>query len=184
MAEMTREQIYSSLDHTKGASKLTPLLTLFPGLADSLLEGTLDIVSLDTNPYYEALSYVWGSPSVREHIILSEKRLSITENLASALRNLRYESEARVLWVDAICINQADIDERSQQVSNMVFIYQQAHRVLVYVGERTEDSDLALDTTEKLGRVTSTTDNEPQQDKEFDELLADARAVGSLRTEE
>ena len=181
---LLEECVYRRLDDTTNAGKLIRLLSLFPGQTGSSLKGKLDVVSLNRNPSYEALSYEWGDPSNREEIVLSDIRFSITDNLAAALHNLRHERESRVLWVDAVCINQADIDERSQQVSIMASIYQQAQRVLVYVGEKTEDSDLALDVTERLGRVASTVDNEPRLDEEFNELLADARRLGPLRTDE
>ena len=184
MEQAQEEYVYDRLSQDDEASKPIRLLHLFPGQEDSLLEGALSTVSLSTNPHYEALSYVWGNPADPKKLVISGRCFSMTWNLASALRSLRHEQEPRILWVDALCINQADLDERSQQVSIMASIYQQAHRVLVYVGERTEDSDLALDVTEKLGGVTSTPDNKPRQDDEFNELLEDARRLGSLQSEE
>jgi len=61
------------------------------------------------------------------------------------LRRLRYPSKTRPLWIDAICINQQDRDERASQVMLMRRIYEQADRVCIWLGERTESSQLAID---------------------------------------
>ncbi|KAH6711201.1 hypothetical protein BKA61DRAFT_488615, partial [Leptodontidium sp. MPI-SDFR-AT-0119] len=57
-------------------------------------------------PKYEALSYAWGNEDANESIIIDGKSLAIRSNLAAALRQR--------IWIDAICINQADVDERNQ----------------------------------------------------------------------
>jgi len=57
-----------------------------------------------------------------------------TQNLAAALVDLRYPAEPRVLWIDAICINQKDKSERSSQVARMADIYRLADRVVVWLG--------------------------------------------------
>jgi hypothetical protein len=67
--------------------------------------------------------------------------IQIRKNLEAALRHLRLTQEARYLWVDAICINQDDMDERSRQVSIMSEIYSKASQVVVWLGEREEPSD-------------------------------------------
>lgn len=66
---------------------------------------------------YEALSYTWGCTELVECVKLNSEILRITENLHSALQCLRYHSKDRVLWIDAICINQEDLKERSQHRS-------------------------------------------------------------------
>ena len=62
---------------------------------------------------YEALSYVWGEKENPDSIVLCESPFAVTRNLAEALRYLRYSSSDRMLWVDAICINQYDEKERN-----------------------------------------------------------------------
>jgi hypothetical protein len=93
-------------------------------------------------PAYEALSYTWGDPRVTDGIFLhshdSDPRkqvLDLTENCVLALRRLRLPDKERLLWVDAICINQADVAERSAQVRIMHRIYKTASCVLIYLGE-------------------------------------------------
>ncbi len=65
---------------------------------------------------YEALSYVWGVPELVIQIMLSGTPFPVTRNLDMALRYLRLQEAHRTPWVDALCINQTDLDERSQQV--------------------------------------------------------------------
>lgn len=72
---------------------------------------------------YEALSYVWGGNESTAEITLNNEPYSITPNLEIALRHLRQPSAERTLWVDALCINQHDLVERSRQVLLMKDIY-------------------------------------------------------------
>ncbi|KAE9367276.1 HET-domain-containing protein, partial [Stipitochalara longipes BDJ] len=83
---------------------------------------------------YEALSYTWGKPEDVKEIELNGYPVKIRENLWSALVNLRDAREERVLWVDAICINQPDVDERNRQVQLMAHIYSRAKEVIVWLG--------------------------------------------------
>ncbi|EXK46476.1 hypothetical protein FOXG_10972 [Fusarium oxysporum f. sp. lycopersici 4287] len=83
---------------------------------------------------YEALSYSWGSQSTPHEIIVDGKTLSITESLYEALWHLRRPDEDRMLWVDALCIDQTNIKERGHQVNRMGEIYKKADRVIVWLG--------------------------------------------------
>jgi hypothetical protein len=94
---------------------------------------------------YEALSYVWGDASVTSPILLNGYPFEVTLNLKAALNHLRLESSLRVLWVDAISINQRDVEERNQQVQAMTMIYKTAQRVIVWLGESRDGSDRAFD---------------------------------------
>jgi hypothetical protein len=100
--------------------------------------------SLDNHPYYEALSYAWGDPSITLPIRLNGKTYHVTSNLESALRHLRLATERKVMWVDAICINQRDPTEKSHQVGQMRDIYRNAKQVLVWLGEE-GDVGMALE---------------------------------------
>lgn len=95
-------------------------------------------------PQYEALSYTWGDPTPIFRIECNGKPLLIPRNLFFALQYLRYEAEPRYLWVDAICIDQKETNERSEQVLHMLDIYKNASRVIVWLGEESEDSHLAM----------------------------------------
>lgn len=107
-------------------------------------------------PDYEALSYTWGSPNSRKAIFVCapgapRTKLRVTKNLALALRYLRYPDRNRIMWIDAVCINQKDIQERNSQVKRMTSLYRLAHRVVVWLGPGSTQSHLAMSTLEYLG---------------------------------
>jgi Heterokaryon incompatibility protein (HET) len=98
---------------------------------------------------YEALSYTWGGqPEPLRFIRILDGgqayNIPITANLESALRHLRPSSEVKHLWVDALCINQENHVEKGSQIPKMADIYNQATKVRVWLGEKGEESDLAL----------------------------------------
>jgi hypothetical protein len=73
-----------------------------------------------------------------------EHTLSVTRNLAEALIYLRKEDESRIFWIDAICVNQADLDERGRQVTLMASLYSRAQFVVVWLGPEAQGSDEAF----------------------------------------
>ena len=107
--------------------------------------GRLEIVALENEPRYTALSYVWGDPSDRVPFVLDNHRLLITRNLALAFQALQLDDEPFVLWIDALCINQNDIKEKSEQVLRMKQIYAFASLVIVWLGAATLATDVAVD---------------------------------------
>lgn len=98
---------------------------------------------------YTALSYVWGNPLETKPIFVNGVETQVTTNLEAALRHIREEICVKVLWVDALCINQKDEAEKNQQVGMMGEIYSGAKLVIAWLGSAGEDSDLAM---EVLGR--------------------------------
>ncbi|KAK8070442.1 hypothetical protein PG997_010645 [Apiospora hydei] len=114
---------------------VTRFFILFPGRFNEpvrcqLLESTIG----DIQSRYEALSYTWGDANDKVQINVSDRPFPVTKNLEVALRHLRLETENRVLWVDALCINQSDVSEVSTHVQRMWAIYANASRVLVFLG--------------------------------------------------
>ena len=107
--------------------------------------GRLETVSVESEPRYTALSYVWGDSSDRVPFILDNYRLLITRNLALALQALQLDDEPFVLWIDALCINQDDLTEKSEQVLKMKEIYASASLVIVWLGAATPATDVAMD---------------------------------------
>jgi hypothetical protein len=105
---------------------------------------------------YEALSYAWGDPNNLRYIFINEHNLPITKNLHSALLCLRDRFIDRVLWVDALCINQNDNEEKGQQIRLMAEIYSKASRVIIWLGQAEKDSDLALEIIHLAADDTST----------------------------
>ncbi|KAK3347572.1 heterokaryon incompatibility protein-domain-containing protein, partial [Neurospora tetraspora] len=97
-----------------------------------------------TRPY-EALSYVWGSEDKPCSISINGYDLAVGKNLYAALLHLRDHSIERTIWIDAICINQKDLEERGHQVQSMAKIYAKASRVIVWLGEEAAGSNQALE---------------------------------------
>ncbi|KAH7334197.1 heterokaryon incompatibility protein-domain-containing protein, partial [Pyrenochaeta sp. MPI-SDFR-AT-0127] len=83
---------------------------------------------------YEAMSYVWGDENADQEIQISGDKFLVRPNVLSALRRFRDKKKQRVLWIDAICINQLDMKERNQQVQLMTEIYSRASVVLIWFG--------------------------------------------------
>jgi len=124
------------------------ILTLLPsgksaGTPEAAVQCELRRASLDRPPKYEALSYAWGDPQAYAHIKVDGQDCSVTVTLEAALRRLRIQGP-RTLWVDALCITQGDAKEKSVQVPLMGEIYANALRVLVWLGEASPETDVAL----------------------------------------
>lgn len=127
------------------------LLILFPGKFTDDVRCMLQIVSFtqDVIPEFEALSYAWGSTADPVNILIGvedPRELSVTPNLAVALPYLRDFRKPRIFWIDAICVNQRDLEERSRQVKRMGDIYSKAMRVVIWLGPDADDSAVAFRT--------------------------------------
>jgi hypothetical protein len=109
-----------------------------------LLCCTLESVWLDDPGIFTALSYCWGDSSRKKTILVNGTEVKVTENLHDALEELVSMNVVRV-WIDAICINQADLEERSHQVQHMKFIYSAATEVISWIGNASHDSREALE---------------------------------------
>lgn len=105
---------------------------------------------------YEALSYTWGPPNPAEEVLVEGEtsgrtRLSVGPGLADGLRHFRFPDRPRTLWVDAICINQADEAEKNVLVARMDGIFRYARRVVVWLGAHNATSALAIEALTQLG---------------------------------
>ncbi|SMR41470.1 unnamed protein product [Zymoseptoria tritici ST99CH_1E4] len=110
---------------------------------------TLQTVSLLDPPRFNALSYCCGTDPPSRPVLLHGNVTLITANLESGLRQLRTNDvkDALVvmpLWVDALCISQEDVEERSQQVLLMREVYSQAAEVKVWLGDADDDTEFAI----------------------------------------
>ena len=109
---------------------------------------------------YDALSWTWDLAGPTDLIKINRKidgedaafAFSISHNLYLALKALRYNDRSRVLWVDAICINQekSQPDEKNHQIPMMPSIYGDAKQVCVWLGDASKDSDQAIDFIERI----------------------------------
>jgi hypothetical protein len=93
---------------------------------------------------YAALSYAWGGIERRHEIMVNGSRMTVTKNLYLALRYLRCQEQDRILWIDAICIDQDNDKERGHQVRQMASIYNEAERVIIWLGLATYDTDFIM----------------------------------------
>lgn len=99
---------------------------------------------------YEALSYVWGGTDTPYKIYVNSCVMGVTSNLYSALQHLRYQDQDRILWIDAICIDQGNEKERGHQVRQMAGIYKAAEQVIVWLGPSTEQLAVIMLAIERL----------------------------------
>ena len=91
-------------------------------------------VRLSDHPDYESISYAWGPLEFSSTLAISDSYKKITESLALALRKFRGRDNPRLLWADAVCINQEDVVEKGSQVEMMGNIFRQSRWVLVWLG--------------------------------------------------
>lgn len=150
--------VYTKLDPSCREIRLLALALSDSNTDGDAIQCEIFSLSLDSAPAYEALSYTWGSIDDKQTITLSGAPFEITQNLYAALLELRSQptnvdsdqqisavSSYRLFWIDAICINQEDVEERSSQVQMMWSIYEKAAAVRVWLGEASDDSDLGME---------------------------------------
>ncbi|TKA72249.1 hypothetical protein B0A55_06813 [Friedmanniomyces simplex] len=89
---------------------------------------------------YETISYCWGDATVRSTLEIQGQTIDVPASSAQALRCVRQRDKSRLVWIDAICINQCDNPEKSTQVAMMADIYHSGTRNLIYLGCETDDS--------------------------------------------
>src|SRR5690349_17905460 len=131
---MVRTYQYKPLTHDDEIR----LLHLEPASADDV-HFTLHPARLSEEPSYEAISYCWGDENDTRVVYCEGEPLLITNSLYTGLKQLRHQDTVRVLWADAVCIDQNDISERNVQVGLMSRIYSQPSRVLVWLGDATPE---------------------------------------------
>ncbi|KAF2466653.1 uncharacterized protein BDR25DRAFT_395756 [Lindgomyces ingoldianus] len=130
------------------------LLHLEPASDNPLeLRGCLKVHRLDAQCEYEAISYAWGDyPEFNRALFLENQVLKITGNLYAALMAYSYPDRTRVLWADAVCINQADTVEKTQQVAIMADIFSKAKTVQIWL---TPASGWAKDAMDFMANLSS-----------------------------
>lgn len=145
---------------------------LLPGAIDDdeirirLETRELDREDESTFPQWEALSWLWGAYGDFRNISVNGQAFKVTRNLFIALRHLRppERANARCIWVDALCIDQENLDERGAQISQMAFLFHKAKRVIAWLGEGDPSSEIVIKLAKSLhdfehGRLTSCDEN-------------------------
>jgi hypothetical protein len=87
------------------------LLQIFTDLPDAPIRAQLEETPLEDNPYYSALSYVWGEEEAQHDLYIGDHTMKVRKNLYDAIRRLRTQGMIKI-WIDAVCINQNDPYER------------------------------------------------------------------------
>lgn len=98
--------------------------------------GQLELFDLGTSntPLYRALSYTWGVPNPTYSIIINEQEFTIRSNLFGFLQIYGPRHLDEYIWIDQICVDQSNIEERNCQVRFMPDIYRGAEEVLIWLG--------------------------------------------------
>ncbi|KAL6904030.1 heterokaryon incompatibility domain-containing protein [Trichoderma evansii] len=166
--KITKFHHYQPLEHLKQQIRLVELL---PGKPGSRIAIKLLTVSLNDNPEYEALSYCWGPPKPSYDIFIhvnnnnsnntennedqpdeSIYSFTVGRNLRKALDDLRHQDRSRLIWNDAICINQKDIVEKGYQIQLMHQIYTRANVVCAWLDHNVQPKTPVFDDLENLGK--------------------------------
>ncbi|KAK4172533.1 heterokaryon incompatibility protein-domain-containing protein [Triangularia setosa] len=160
----------------------TRILTLFPFTSppsaspddSEPFHGTLTVTNLESTQPYEALSYTWGTADPETYIWLDELPLPIKPSLAAALYFLRPPPghPPRRLWIDALCIDQSSLEERSRQVQYMRLVYKYCKRVVAWIGLKRESD--ATEVAFEAGKVLS----------DVSRLVADLRKDAAAGTDD
>lgn len=176
--------IYTSLNPALNEIRLLRVLPdrriRVPG-SPSFVQCELSIHSLDkaVPPSYTALSYVWGpeptdtTTTENNTLVLNGEAIPARENLLHALRSFQRRSDEAHLWVDAVCINQGDKEEKKTQIALMGQIYSAAERTVIWLGQKEGDSDEAMDFVRRVKA-------EDFEVRKFDQNTRCLRAVMAL----
>jgi hypothetical protein len=172
---LTMEELYDSAPLSFGINTNFRVLEIERHLSkDSLIACKLQVVSMEKSPIYTALSYTWGDPTQTRAILLNGRPITVRQNLWDFLSELRdrlgrrpttndslraqihsqlaqtYSAITRtrpeLLWIDALCINQHNLNERSHEVSMMGTVYSRVNEVVVWLGQSTPQIETAMRT--------------------------------------
>lgn len=157
------QKLYEPLKFN-GTTRQIRRLAILPSAEFSApIECQLSVVALESTGTYVGLSYVWGDADNRVPIRVNGSEVHITVNLASALRHIRLRSEKKILWVDALCTHQDDLNEKSGQVSMMGDIYGSAKNVIAWLGEATLSTNAVFEYFIKANEsVSELWDSDPE----------------------
>ncbi|KAL8776536.1 MAG: hypothetical protein Q9213_008231 [Squamulea squamosa] len=147
--------VYEGLELTESQFRilmLSPSANKTDDIHCTLIKATFK-TNPDREPVYQALSYVWGDAREKRIIYVNDVPVAVTVNLFIALKYLRKVDETRALWIDAVCIDQNNLAEKTHQVSMMKHIYRSASLVLLWLGESDKDIRKAIAYLEQLDTV-------------------------------
>jgi hypothetical protein len=154
----SRREFYTSIPVPNGSRsiRLLRLLAAEKSQKNCPLVGHVYLANLVSSQSFTILSYVWGKETNPSHTITCQPqgvRLEITSSCYGALSQLREKYGALTIWVDAICINQEDNDEKTDQIRLMGELYSLAERAYVWLGYGDENSDKAMDYLKRCAKM-------------------------------
>lgn len=128
---------YQPLKEERGEIRL---LRVKAAGSEDTIQCWLSTVSLfeDSHLQYETISYCWENPANRSQLYLNNRLVSVPRSSERALRRVRLVDEDRTVWIDALCINQEDLVEKSIQVRLMGIIYRRGFGNLIFLGNDEE----------------------------------------------
>lgn len=128
------------------------LVRLLPARDSLILRGEFVHVSIsDPEVQYKAISYCWGKDPLDQQFWVSQRDyIPMTPSLHSILQVLRSEGEQHLYWIDALCIDQSNKAEQTHQIRLMRNIFATAQHVIAFIGEPSEDSDIAMQFLKRL----------------------------------
>lgn len=137
-------RLFKQLSSSVPASQIIPLIRLvkFHGITNGKIHCSVTTHDRTDCPLYEALSYVWGLPSPNDTIMIDNQAFVIHQNLHNFLTRLAYgvfpDLRDHLFWIDQLCIDQANNEEKTHQVQMMGKIYKNTHGTVSWLG--TEDT--------------------------------------------
>ena len=136
------------------------LIDLHSGQGRDPLECSLRHASLrnKSSPKYETISYCWGKPKPRVSLVVNGGHLLVPKSCDAALRRLRFPDHSRTLWIDALCIDQSNHNERAHQVGMMGDVYRRSRGNLIYLGQGDTTTKRAL---QYIKHILSKIDQDP-----------------------
>jgi len=144
--------MYSKLP---SGSRTIRLAVLKPGSGKDIVNCVLHEHSLGARLRYKALSYAWDNDHSHPRLVMvcNGQNLEIPSNLYLALRRIRHSESPLALWVDTLCINQADNNERSHQVGMMREIYENSEEVVIWLGEKDAVHEVEAQKLDQVGTL-------------------------------
>lgn len=125
---------------------------------ESSINCSLMIESLENKPRYSFLSYLWdGSKSNKSFVYIDGQRFSIHQQPFHALMHIRHQSNPLILWVDSLCINLSNYEERSHQVGQMGSVVKYATETIVWLGNLTYSTAFDIFRAHSRGKRVSFT---------------------------
>ncbi|KAK5258210.1 hypothetical protein LTR40_008349 [Exophiala xenobiotica] len=131
------------------------LLSLHKESKSPQIECSLKTARFEDREQYDAISYTWNGELPTVPIICNKQTILVTTALHGALQILRDQAWPRPIWVDAVNIDQANDEEKASQISLLGQIFSQASSVVVWLGPKDTNSDLAMDSIVPLTRALS-----------------------------